>query len=92
MNTHARLLIVCAVFAAAACENKEKAETKPAQETALSAPVPPPPPPPVIPAQVDLSKAEAPTEAEFEAEAEQSISAKNLDQELDKLEKEIGSP
>lgn len=91
MNARNHLFIACALFAVTACENKEKTAEKPAQETAVTVPVPPPPPP-VVPAQVDLSKVDTPTEAEFEAEAEQSISAKNLDQELDKLEKEIAAP
>lgn len=88
MKAGTRWLLVAALLACA-CENKDKApESKPAPEPVASAPAAPPPP--AAPPQVDLSKAEAPTEADFEADAEQSISAKNLDQELDKLEKEIG--
>jgi hypothetical protein len=34
--------------------------------------------------------ADIPTEQDFEEEAEQKITAQNLDEELDKLEKEIG--
>jgi hypothetical protein len=40
-------------------------------------------------AQVD-DTADIPTEQDFEEEAEQQITAQNLEEELDKLEKEIG--
>ncbi len=75
----------------ALCVACKKEPPPPASETP-SAAVPEAPPPvasvAALPAQIPV----APTEEDFEDEATQSITSKNLDQELDKLEKEIEKP
>ncbi len=42
------------------------------------------------PASVQADDSDVPTEQDFEDEAQQKVSSKNLEEELDKLEKEIG--
>jgi hypothetical protein len=84
-----RTLFATLILGLTAC-NKEK-PVEPAPEIAPSASPPPALAAPAAPAAVDVQKLDAPTEAEFEAEAEQSISAKNMDSEIDKLEREISS-
>jgi hypothetical protein len=71
----------------AACKEKE-APTEPAEVAPpVSAPALPPPPPPAPPEPAPPS-----TEADFEEEADQQITNKNLEEELDKLERELKSP
>ncbi len=79
------LLACCLAFAC-----KEKA----AEPTPTEAPAPPALPAAIEPAApaFDPKKAVVPTSEDFEAEAEQTISSKNLNEELDKLEREIGAP
>ena len=52
----------------------------------------PPPPAPIAQAEPPVDPSTVPTEEDFEDEAAKSISSKNLNEELDKLEKEIQSP
>lgn len=77
----------CSTLAFVACRDKEAPK-----ETAEIPVVPtaPPPPPPAPPAAPELPA--PPTEEDFEEEAAQQITSKNLEQELDKLERELKSP
>jgi hypothetical protein len=82
-------LALALALALVACKDneahKEPAEAAPPVSTpAIPPPPAPPPAPPELPA--------VPTEADFEEEALQQITNKNLEEELDKLERELKSP
>jgi hypothetical protein len=79
--------LVALSLAFAACKDKEVPKE-------VSEPAPPPSAPPVVPAPpVPVAEAEpVPTEADFEEEAAQQITNKNLEEELDKLERELKTP
>lgn len=83
------LLCAFAVLALSLAACKEKEAPKEPAEVAppVSAPPLPPPPPPAAPEPAPVS-----TEADFEEEAAQQITNKNLEEELDKLERELKSP
>ncbi|HET9953399.1 MAG TPA: hypothetical protein VFQ61_02785 [Polyangiaceae bacterium] len=80
------LTILWSALGSTACRSKAPTpESKAAPSASASvARAPTPPPPPREPPN-------APTEEDFEEEAE-SITAKNLEDELDKLEKELSAP
>jgi hypothetical protein len=82
------VLVACSTLAIVACRDKEAAKETGEIPVVPSAPVLPPPPPP--PAAPELPA--PPTEEDFEEEASQQITSKNLEQELDKLERELKSP
>ncbi|HWA75130.1 MAG TPA: hypothetical protein VG937_22485 [Polyangiaceae bacterium] len=72
------------------CKDKEapKEASEAAPQLSVTAP-----PPAVTPPQAKAPEAEpVPTEADFEEEAAQQITNKNLEEELDKLERELKSP
>ena len=80
------IAFVLLAFALGACSKKpEETVPAPAQPAAPPAPTAAVSAAPTAPAD----SADIPTEEDFEAEAERRITSKNLEAELDKLEKEI---
>lgn len=79
-------LIACCAFSLG-CEKKE---TPPPASEAPAAPAAAP----AIPAATEpvIEASTLPVEEQYEAEAEQEITAANLQQKLDELEKEISAP
>lgn len=70
-----------------ACKDKEAPhEPTEAAPAVSAAPTPPPAPAPSV-----VEAPPVPTEADFEEEAAQQITNKNLEEELDKLERELKS-
>jgi len=87
MTRSIALIVLSLCFAA--CEKKE--EPKPTTAATAAAPTAADPASATEPASASAGDtAELPTEQDFEDEAERTITAENLDSELDKLEKEIG--
>jgi hypothetical protein len=85
-----RVKLVCsfaALVLSLACKEKEAPKEPTEVAPPASAPPAPPPPPPAAPEPPPVS-----TEADFEEEAAQQITNKNLEEELDKLERELKSP
>lgn len=87
-----RSIALTALVAAAlslGCEKKEA--PAPTSEPAAAAPVAAAP---AVPAATEpvIDAATLPVEEQYEAEAEQEITAVNLNQKLDELEKEISAP
>ncbi len=78
-----RLALAAAVLVAlvAGC-HKDNAGTAPSDNSAPTSAG--------APSAIAADSEEIPTEADFEDEADQKVTAQNLDDELDKLEKEIG--
>lgn len=66
-----------------------KDKVTPASETPPGTTAPAPAPAPVAVAEPPLDPSTIPVPEDFEDEAEKSISSKNLNEELDKLEREI---
>jgi hypothetical protein len=70
------------------CQARDTNESRPSAPEAArakpQAPLPPPAPPPAPGGAVQV-----PTEEDFEEEASQKITSKNLEEELDRLEKEL---
>ena len=77
-------LMLIAAIAASAC-NKEEPRAQPTQPKASAVVVPAAAPV----AEVSIALESIPAEEEFEEEAAEEITAANLEQELDKLEKEM---
>jgi hypothetical protein len=72
----------------AACDRKDEPGATPSTP-ATATPAPGDQSGATTPATAQVDQGEIPTEADFEEEAEQKITAENLKEELDKLEKEI---
>lgn len=85
------LVALVAAALAVACEKKEA--PVPATEPS-AAPAAAPAPAPAIPAATEpvVDASTLPVEEQFEADAEQEITAANLNQKLDELEKELSAP
>jgi hypothetical protein len=83
-------LALACVIAAAGCKKEEPAPT-PVEPPSAPAPVAPPAPA-TASAAAAAEPAEPPTEEDFEEQAASNVSASNLDQALDALEKEIAAP
>lgn len=89
-----RSIALTALVAAAlsvACEKKEAPAPASEPSAAAAAPVAAAP---AVPAATEpvVDAATLPVEEQYEAEAEQEITAANLSQKLDELEKEISAP
>lgn len=78
------VVIALACCALAACEDKKAPTETPAATTSAPAPEPAEEPAPT------LSDDDIPTREDFEEEALQEITVENMEEELDKLEAEIG--
>lgn len=88
MSALLTLLACCAM--SLGCEKKE---VPPASEPPAVAPTPAAAAP-VVPAATEptIDVATLPVEEQYEAEAEQEITAANVQQKLDEIEKEISAP
>jgi hypothetical protein len=81
--------VVALSFAFAGCKDKEvPKEVSEAPPPSAPPAAPPAPAPPAPAPEADP----VPTEADFEEEAAQQITNKNLEEELDKLERELKTP
>jgi len=88
MRGHSYYYCAASLLALAACRSK-------ADQVALPAPPPASSPAPATPAPLPPPRAEPPnlpTSEDFETAAARDISSKNLEQELDKLERELKEP
>lgn len=68
------------------CDNKSET----AAPAASAAPTPPQPPPQAAPVAAPVAKVDLPTVEDFEKKAQAEITAQNMGQELDQLEKQLG--
>jgi hypothetical protein len=97
IRTTLRTAIAIGVFAVCACQKSEPEGAPPdadQQEVQAAVPEQPRPPAPPEPASAESEpktdvKDGIPTEEDFEEEAQETITAENLEAELDRLEAEI---
>ena len=90
-----RSITLAVLFAAALSLGCEKKETPaPASEPSAAPAAAPVAAAPAIPAATEpaVDASTLPVEEQFEADAEQEITAANLSQKLDELEKELSAP
>lgn len=83
-------LALALVLSAVGCQKKEEAAPAPAASAPAVVQPAAPPAAPAPAAPVPVALGDLPTVEDFEQQAQDEINPQNMDQELDRLEREIG--